>query len=93
MIAIIVLRLRIENNNNQVRGKKRTIETVERYVHPHYGATRRPSGEYELKIPYHTDPELDKIMDDLLHVIAVEADLKNCFSESEAHFEGTDRQW
>jgi len=93
MIAIIVLRLRIENNNKHVRGKKRALETIERYVLPHYGATRRPSSEYELKIPYHTDPELDKIMDDLLHVIAVEADLRNCFSESEARLEGTDRQW
>jgi hypothetical protein len=93
MIGIIVLRLRIENNNKHVRGKKRAIETIERCVLPHYGARRRSSGEYALKIPYRTDQELDKIMDDLLHVIAVEADLGNCFSESEARLEGTDRQW
>jgi len=41
MIGIIVLRLRIENNNKHVRGKKRAIETIERCVLPHYGATRR----------------------------------------------------
>jgi hypothetical protein len=92
-IAPIVLKLRVENSNKHLRGKKRAIEAIERYVLTPYQATRLPSGEYELKIPYFSDEGLDKIMDDLLGEISEEAYLKNCFSETEARFEGTDRQW
>lgn len=93
MIATVVLQLRVENNNKHLRGKKRAIEAIERYVLAPCHATRRASGEYELKIPYYTDPGLDKIMDDLLRQISEEAFLKKCFSESEARLEGTDRRW
>ncbi len=46
-----------------------------------------------MTIAYRTDAELDQLMEDLLREIAFEADLKNCFSESEARLEGTDRSW
>jgi hypothetical protein len=49
--------------------------------------------EYQMKIPYRTDADLDKIMDDLLREIAGEADDAKCFSESEALLEDTDRRW
>lgn len=91
--ATIILTLRIENNNKFVRGKKRAQENIERYCLEEYNAKRMPSGEYELKVPYRSDEDLDKAMDELLGDIASEADDRNCFSESEAHMEGTDRHW
>jgi len=93
-IATILLRLRIENNNRHLRGKKRTIESIERFILPIYGETQHlRANEYHMKISYRTDPDLDKLMDDLLREIAWEADRGNCFSESEACLEGTDRRW
>jgi hypothetical protein len=92
--ATILLRLRIENNNRHLRGKKRAIESIERFILPIYGETEHlRANEYRMTIAYRTDAELDKRMDDLLREIAWEADLGNCFSESEACLEGTDRQW
>jgi len=93
MTATVLLSLRIENNSKFVRGKKRAMESIERYLLKGYAAKLRPSGEYDLKIPYRTNDDLDKTMDELLIEIAREADLRNCFSESEACLEGTDRSW
>lgn len=92
-VATILLTLRIENNSKFVRGKKRTIEHVESFYLDQYDATRRPNGEYELKMPYDTDDELDEAVNELLTNIASGADDRHCFSESEARMEGTDRHW
>lgn len=89
----IILTLRIENNNKFVRGKKRAKENIEHYCLEEYNAKRMPSGEYELKVHHHSDEDLDKAVDELLGDIASEADDHNCFSESEACLEGTDRHW
>ena len=92
--SILLLRLRIENNNRHLRGKRRAIESIERVVLPIYGETQPlRANEYQMKIAYRTDAELDKLMDGLLCEIAWEADRRNCFSESEALLEGTDRSW
>ncbi|MBV6890022.1 recombinase family protein [Xanthomonas campestris pv. spermacoces] len=92
-VATILLTLRIENNSKFVRGKKRSIEHVEFFDLAQYDATRRPNGEYELKVPYDTDEELDEAVNDLLTDIACGADDRHCFSESHARMEGTDRHW
>jgi hypothetical protein len=92
--ATVLLSLRVENNSKFVRGKKRVKDGIERYLRHQYAATLKPSGEYRLKIPYRTDEELDKTMADLLQHIAFEADLRNCFSESNAQLKGSqDRTW
>ena len=92
--ATVLLWLRVENNNKFVRSKKRVIEGLDRYLRHQYAAKLRPSGQYQLKVPYHTDEELDRTMEDLLQHIAFEADLRNCFSESDAQLEGSDdRTW
>jgi DNA invertase Pin-like site-specific DNA recombinase len=92
--ATVLLSLRIENNSKFVRGKKRVREDIERHIRNQYAATLSRSGEYRLKILYRTDEELDKTMQDLLQHIALEADLRNCFSESNAQLEGSqDRSW
>ncbi len=76
-----------------MRGKKRAKENIEHYCLEEYNAKRMPNGEYELKVHHRSDEDLDKAMDELLGDIASEADDHNCFSESEACLEGTDRHW
>lgn len=92
-LATIRLTLRIENNSKFVRGKKRAREDVERYCLAEYDGKRLPSGDYELKVPYSSDDDLDQRMHELLGDISSQADNRNCFSESDAHMEGTDRDW
>jgi len=92
-IATILLTLRIENNSKFVRGKKRTIEHIESLYLEEYDARRRSNGEYELKVPYESDEDLDEAVSELLSDIALNADDRHCFSESEARMEGTDRHW
>ena len=92
-IAPILLTLRIENNSKFVRGKKRTIEHIERFYLEQYNAKQRPNGDYTLRIPYDSDTNLDNIVNELLNDIAREAEDRHCFSESEAHMKGTERYW
>ncbi len=92
-VALIRLRLRIENNSKFVRGKKRAQEDIEQYCLNKYEPKQIESGEYVLKVPYISDDDLDKKMYDLLGDISSEADDRHCFSESDAHMEGTDRYW
>jgi len=93
-VATIRLYLVVENNNRHLRGKKRATDNIVRFVLPVYGETRHlQRNEYQIKIPYRDDADLDKIMDDLLYEIWWEADLRNGFSESEASLEGGDRTW
>lgn len=87
------LRVIVENNSKFVRGKKRARANIERFCLQAYHAKRRPDGEYELKVPYDTDEDLDRTMSDLMYEIAQEADLRHCFSESVAHLEGAERYW
>jgi hypothetical protein len=54
---------------------------------------RRPGGEYALTVPYSSDGDLDKTMDELLGNISSEANDRNCFSKNDAHMEGLDRHW
>jgi AcrR family transcriptional regulator len=91
--ATILLSLRIENNSKFVRGKKRATEQIERYFFQKYNAKRQPDGEYELKVPYNSDEDLDQTMGELLGDIASQTDDRNCFSESNAHMHDADRHW
>ena len=55
---------------------------------------RKQIGSYTPEIDtYRSDEDLDTIMYELLGNIASEADDRNCFSESDACLEGSDRQW
>ena len=87
------LQPRIENNSKFVRGKKRTTEDIERYCLEEYNAKQRPDGEYELKVFYNSDKDLDQTMEELLGDIASHADDRNCFSESNARMHNADRHW
>jgi hypothetical protein len=92
-VATILLCLRIENNTRWVRGKKRSIEDIERYCLGHYHAKQRPDGDYELQVPYDSDDDLDKTINELLGDIATRTDDRHCFSDSDARMVGTDRHW
>ena len=56
-------------------------------------AERLPNGDYVLKVPYSSDDDLDKRVHDLFGEISSEVDDRNCFSESNARMDGTDRHW
>ena len=94
LVATVRLYLSIDNNSRHSRGKKRAIDAIVRYVLPVYGETRHlQRNEYQIKIRYRDDADLDKLVGKLLYEIWLEADRGNCFSESEASLEGTDRCW
>jgi hypothetical protein len=92
-IGTIVLWLRIEHIQQRARLRKRAYERIERHVLAPYGATRIPTGEHRLRLPYRTDKDLDDLVDDLLFAISGEAQLMGCYSETEARLDGTDRRW
>ncbi|MEO7208587.1 MAG: resolvase-like protein [Steroidobacteraceae bacterium] len=80
-VATNLLSLRIENNSKFVRGKKRARKGIERYCPEEYAAKQRPNGEYELRVPYSSEEDLDETMYELLGDIASQADDRHCFSE------------
>jgi hypothetical protein len=75
------------------RGKNAKDEARWSKPEPACGQVTIECGEYELKVPYSSDDDLDKRMHELLGDIASEADDRNCFSESDARMEGSDRYW
>ncbi|MEN9359634.1 MAG: hypothetical protein RL095_1169 [Verrucomicrobiota bacterium] len=90
--ATILLSLRIDNNSKFVHGKKRVVERIENLYLKEFQA-RQPSGDYLLKVPYKSDKDLDISITELLSDIANDAEDQNCFSESEARLDGSDRCW
>ena len=90
--ATIVLRLEVENKNKFVRGKKRARQEIE-LILQEYDAVLRPRGDYEMKVPYVDNDDLDQAMHDMLSEIQNAADLRHCHVESSARQEGTDRSW
>lgn len=92
----VKLSLRVENNSKFVRGKKKALEAIERYHLAYYGA-RRPDPkrpEYEIAIPYESDTELDRKIDNLWREIWCEADSRNCFIEGDiVAMDGSERSW
>ncbi|MDH3603913.1 MAG: recombinase family protein [Candidatus Tectomicrobia bacterium] len=79
----IELHLYIENNSKFVRGKKRAREDIERYVLSYYKyrKPRKDGSDYVLEIPYESDAEIDRIMDDLFAEDWSHADDRHCFIE------------
>ena len=90
--ATIVLSLEVENNSKFVRGKKRARQEIE-LILQEYDAVLRPPGDYEMKVPYVDNDDLDQAMHDMLSEIQNAADLRHCHVESSARQEGTDRSW
>jgi DNA invertase Pin-like site-specific DNA recombinase len=91
--AIISLRIEIENNNKYVRGKKRARENIERFCLAYYAMKKLDSLTYQVTIPYQTEEELNKKVDDLMDEIVREVDNRNCQVDIDAWEEGTGRTW
>jgi predicted nuclease of restriction endonuclease-like (RecB) superfamily len=91
------LRLRVENNNKHIRGKKRARQEIEDRVLSRFQVTKgRPDGsEYQLSIPYETDKGLDEtIYDDILAEAERIADSRHCFIEADVSaVDDPDRSW
>jgi hypothetical protein len=88
--AIVVLRLRIEHKQQRARVIKRAYGSIVRHVLAAYGARRLPTGEHQVTLEYQTDQELLNLVDDLLFEVSAEAQMLGCYSETEAHLQGTE---
>lgn len=90
----IEISIRVENNNKYVRGKKRSIEDIENYVLYDYDMKKLGGWEYELKIPYENEKDLDEQIDEIVRRVDSEADMRNCFTEiSVRALDGSDKYW
>ena len=87
--------LRVENNSKFVRGRKRVIENIERYILSQYNVKKilEDGWEYELTIPYENDEDLDATIYDMLSEMGHTADIRNCFTESDVTAVDSDRSW
>ena len=90
----IEINIRVENNNKFVRGKKRSREDIENYVLYDYDMKKLSDWEYELKIPYENEKDLDEQIDEIVRRVDSEADMRNCFTEiSVRALDGSDKYW
>lgn len=93
-IMPISVSIMVENNNKFVRGKKRTIEGIERYLFYQYDVKKIDEGEYELKISYENEKDLEEEIDAIVREIDSQADIRNCFTEiSVRALDGSDKYW
>jgi len=92
----VKLWLRVENNSKFVRGKKKAREEIERSILRVY-QMRKPKpdrGEYVLTIPYETDEELDRTIEDMLTEASHTADYRHCFIKADVQsLDDPDRSW
>ena len=91
----VELLLRVENNSKFVRGRKRSVEEIERWVLSRYNMRKifKDGDEYELTIPYENDEELDDIIYGMIQEAANIADYHHCFIESDVIDMDSDRSW
>jgi len=88
--------LRVENNSRYVRGKKRSIEAIERFVFSHYNMKKSKVNEhvYNLEIPYTNEKDLDATVYEMIQEADSQADVHNCFIEVDVQaLDGSDRSW
>jgi DNA invertase Pin-like site-specific DNA recombinase len=88
--------LRVENNSKHVRGKKRSIEAIERFVFSHYTMKKSKVNEhvYNLEIPYTNEKDLDDTVYDIIQEADSQADVHNCFIEVDVQaLDGSDKSW
>lgn len=92
--TVVILDLRVENNNRYGRGRKRSLEAIDSIVFSNYEVTELPEHKYEVTFYYEDDADLNKQVYDLLNECQHFADLYNCSIEgTDAVEKGTDRSW
>ncbi|MGD9731496.1 MAG: recombinase family protein [Desulfamplus sp.] len=92
----VQLWLRVENNSKFVRGKSRVRKHIEDFILSGYDMKKpdKDGWEYELTIPYENDKELDDKINRILQEMDSEADMRNCFIETDiTAMDGSDRSW
>jgi DNA invertase Pin-like site-specific DNA recombinase len=92
----VELYLRVENNNQFVRGKTRARRNIEDFVLSQY-AMQKPDKngwQYILTIPYQTQEDLDDTIYDILRETQSTADERYCFIEADVRaLDGSERSW
>ncbi|MBA2710246.1 MAG: recombinase family protein [Tatlockia sp.] len=94
-IAVVEVWLSVENNSKFVRGKNESRRQIEASCFTAFDMVKKDkdSWEYILKIPYETDPELDKIIDEIMDEAGYIADLRNGFTEISITEPATGKTW
>jgi hypothetical protein len=92
----VELWLRVENNSKFVRGKKRSRAEIEDRVLRRYAMEKlwQDRGVYYLTIPYDTEEDLERTIDELLREAWMIADDRACFMEADVRaLDGSERSW
>ena len=92
----VLLSLHVQANNKYVRGRKRAIESIERFTLYGYDMeTLDPDrGEYILTIPFETDKDLESTIYSILNEASSTADGYYCFIEADVSaLDGSKRSW
>jgi len=93
-IAIIEVWLQVENNSKFVRGKNESRRRIEECFSPFDMVKKdKDSWQYVLKIPYETDKDLDKTIDELMEEVGYLADLRHGFTEMSIVEPATGKSW
>lgn len=79
---VITLYLSIENNSKFVRGKGKVRESIEWSILREYEMKKLPRNDYELTFTYKDEEDLQKQIDELHREMFNEADLRNCYIET-----------
>ncbi|MDP1624131.1 MAG: LytTR family DNA-binding domain-containing protein [bacterium] len=88
--------LEVENNNKFVRGRKTSLERIERYLEQYYNARKlhKDGMEYELTVTYTDDADLDRTVYEIVGEIDGIADLRHCCIECDLWaVDDPDRRW
>lgn len=93
--TIVELSLRVENNSKFIRRKKKVREQIEYWCLSEYNYHKpfKDRGYYELTIPYETEEDLERKIDELCMEMFNIADDDYCFIEFSFQEKGTDRYW
>jgi len=86
----------VERNSKFVRGKKKVLEDIEYFVLPQYEMEKpdQDGHEYELKIPYENEEDLESTIYDLYAEMERTADMRNCFIDPDIiALDGSERSW
>lgn len=92
--AKIYLNFSAENNNSFVRGKKKSMESIERDL-KYYGLKKLPNGrwDYLIYVEYETKESLEDTVYDIIGAMVSTADNRHCFIESQAYCKEFDMHW
>lgn len=95
--AEIQLWVSVENNNKFVRGKKKATENIDDYLKTNYEMKipdyPRQNCDYVLLLKYSKIEDLKEEVYGILQEIEREADIRNCFTESDAFCEELNLTW